>query len=125
MGRSVRLWILGLLVIGVLAFAYLSQASRVAKTGYQITHLEEQKARLLAANDQLRLELADYRSLDRIEREAKARLKLGPPTRIVYAVEPAPIALALVDRPRLSDVQPDPPLWLQVGAALSWLVGAS
>lgn len=43
-------------------------------------------------NEQLQLEVAQLESLDRIDREASARLHMGPPDRAVY-VTAAPISI--------------------------------
>ncbi|MCL5958866.1 MAG: hypothetical protein M1358_06025 [Chloroflexi bacterium] len=73
-----------LLLATFMSLLYLNQASTVATTGYDIKKLEEDKARWEMRNEQLRLTLEQLRSLDRVEREASSRLKMGPPTKVLF-----------------------------------------
>lgn len=83
------------LVLATSAFIsllYLTQTSGVATTGYDIETLESQREQWQIQNQQLRLKIAQLRSLDRVEAEAKRRLDMGPPARILYLwVEPQPL----------------------------------
>ncbi|MGH2459879.1 MAG: septum formation initiator family protein [Chloroflexota bacterium] len=89
-----------LLVVGaLLSLLYLNQTSDVAATGYDIADLQAQQGALTMRNEQLRLEVAQLESLDRVDREATARLHMGPPRQVVYATAavvaiPSPTPLA-------------------------------
>jgi len=85
--RSLNLTILfasALLLVTFLSLLYLSQASTVATTGYDVKRLEEEKAQWEIRNEQLRFKVAELKSLDRIEREAGSRLKMAPPSKLMF-----------------------------------------
>ena len=71
-----------LMVLGMAIL--LAQASVVASDGYGVERLENTKASLEHSNQQLEEEVASLSSLDRIEREARTRLKMVTPTSYVY-----------------------------------------
>lgn len=85
----------GLVAVGMVVL--LAQASLVASTGYNVERLEDTKAALIRSNQQLEDSIATLRSLDRIEREARTRLKMVTPTSYVYirvdALPQAPTSL--------------------------------
>lgn len=81
-----------LLVAALLSLLYLGQTSDVATTGYDIADLQAQKQSLQMENEQLRLKVAQLKSLDRVDREASARLDMGPPERVIH-VEASPLSL--------------------------------
>lgn len=82
-----------LVAIGLVSMLYLAQTSAVATAGYDIKRLEDQKTQSLNRNAQLRVRIAQLKSLERIDEEARARLKMGPPTRILYVpVDPQAVA---------------------------------
>lgn len=75
----------GLAFLMVLGLAILlAQASVVTSDGYGVERLENTKATLEHSNQQLEEEVASLGSLDRIEREARTRLKMVTPTSYVY-----------------------------------------
>lgn len=77
------------LVFGAaLAMIYLSQASSVVQLGSRVGTVETDRARVQLRNDQLRHEIAQARSLRRIEADASARLGMKAPERVVF-IEPA------------------------------------
>lgn len=80
----------GLLLAALLSLLYLNQASTVATTGYDIKRLEEEKVQLQIRNEQLRLKVGQLRSLERIEKEAAARLKMGPPEKLIFVTAELP-----------------------------------
>lgn len=89
----------------VLSLLYLSQTSDVATTGYDITALQDEKQTLEAENEQLRLQIDQLESLDRVDREATTRLQMGPPRRVIY-VTAAPVAIPTpVARPTPSEAE--------------------
>jgi cell division protein FtsL len=87
-------FVIALLAIGLISMLYLSQASAVATAGYDIKRLEDQKAQWQIKNAQLSMRIAQLRSLERIDTEARSRLKMGPPTKVLYL----PVDLQAVGR---------------------------
>jgi hypothetical protein len=81
-------------VVTLAGLAYTAQTSSVANTGYDIAALQAQREQWQRRNDQLRLELARAQSLALVEREARTRLSMGPPARVVYAHGPVPGRIA-------------------------------
>lgn len=79
-----------ILLISVTSLLYLTQASRVAATGYDISSAEEQRARLERENQQLLMHVAALQSLQRIESEATTKQGMvpGPPSDYVRAGAP-------------------------------------
>lgn len=98
-GRRARTQILHLpvafpvaLVLGTLiSLLYLNQASVVATTGYEVRGLEAERQQWQIRNQQLKLEAAQLRSLERIEAEAR-KLGLGPPERRIFVTRKATAA---------------------------------
>lgn len=73
-----------LLLATLLSLLYLTQASTVATIGYDIKRLEQDEAQLEIRNEQLRFTIAQLQSLDRVEKEAAARLRMGPPAKLLF-----------------------------------------
>lgn len=71
-----------LLVLGTALL--LAQTSMVASTGYKVDGLEGTKERLLRENRILEAEVASLRSLSRVDKEARERLKMETPKSYVY-----------------------------------------
>lgn len=78
-----------LALLALLSLLYLRQASAVASAGYDIRQLEEQKKLWQAKNEQLSFQIAQLRSLSRVERDAAARLGMGRPETVVYVAPSA------------------------------------
>lgn len=76
--------LLVLTLFGLISLLYLAQASGVATTGYDIQSLEIQRRQWEAKNEQVRARIAALESLDRIEHEAKSRLRMTDPARVVF-----------------------------------------
>jgi cell division protein FtsL len=66
------------LLAGVGLFHVFSQV-RVVSAGYELGRLEAEHRRLLADRDRLRVEVATLRAPGRLERFARAQLKMAPP----------------------------------------------
>ncbi len=80
---------IGLVVLlGLIAMLYISQSSAVATLGYDVKRLEAERARWIARNEQLRVEIGQLESLPRLE-AAAARLGMVPPERVVFVQAPA------------------------------------
>lgn len=75
---------IALVAIALISLLYLAQTSAVATTGYDIKRLEDQKTQWEMKNEQLRMKIAQLRSLQRVEAEAGSRLKMGPPEKVIF-----------------------------------------
>ena len=101
-------------VVGAV-FLLLLQVSREAAAGYEVQQLQQTKASLEQQTYLLESEMASLQSLDRIEREARTRLKMQAANRYLFVT---------IDEPSLegtSDAVPregSRPWW---GAVLSAL----
>ncbi|MCL5264191.1 MAG: hypothetical protein M1343_03185 [Chloroflexi bacterium] len=82
--RIPMIFIVALGVAGLVSLLYLAQTSTVATVGYDIKRLEDQRARWQMKNAQSRVKIAELQSIDRIERDAKSRLNMAPPTKIIF-----------------------------------------
>lgn len=63
--------LVAVLVMGLVAWIYLSQASEVTETTRRIRELRQQKEELQRQNDQLNYEIAQFASVDRLEKRAR------------------------------------------------------
>lgn len=119
-----RLLAIPLLILAtVVSLLYLSQTSDVATTGYDIADLEAQKRELQMRNEQLRLQIAQLQSLDRVEHEAATRLQMGPPRHVVYVTAPVgtvpPPTPTAVATPTVPGENPLVGLWQLIDGARS------
>jgi len=96
-----------ILLAALVSLLYLSQTSDVATTGYDIADLQSQKATLEMENEQLRLQIAQLESLDRVDQAATTRLHMGPPRQAVYVTAstvsiptPSPTAMPVEETTR-------------------------
>jgi cell division protein FtsL len=81
---------LAAVVIGVAALLPLIQSSSATTTAGDVRSLEVERNDTRARLRALELEVAQMGSLTRIEQEAAARFKMGPPTAIHYIAVDAP-----------------------------------
>ena len=70
--QAVAIVSISLLVVAVVGGFYLTVASRAATAGRDLQRLEAQKTVLTQANDELRAELAELRSVERLVQRALA-----------------------------------------------------
>jgi cell division protein FtsL len=83
------------LIFVVLALAaltsllYVNQTGDLASTGYDVADLQNQKQQLEMRNEQLRLQVGQLESLDRIDQLASTQLKMGPPRNEIYVAAPS------------------------------------
>ncbi len=90
------------LIVAVIVMLYLSGASRVAATGYDIRDFEQRRVRLAREEQRLLNRASELQAFTRIERDATARLGLIPATSPDYIrSRPSPID---IDQ-RLRDAQ--------------------
>jgi cell division protein FtsL len=84
--------IIAALVVGMAALLPLLQSSGATSTAGNIQKLESEKRDWQARIRELELEVATLGSLDRIEREARARLGMTTPkeVRYIYVDQPPP-----------------------------------
>lgn len=113
---------LALTLVALLSLLYLSQTSSVAISGYDIQELEARRNQWEYRNEQLRLQIAQTKSLDRVEREAAQRLSMGAPTRVVFVQQPPPVTAAPPAESR--SVIPAAVVQQVAEAARGWLVGS-
>ncbi|HID62929.1 MAG TPA: hypothetical protein EYP49_09360 [Anaerolineae bacterium] len=74
-----------LILVSLLGWLYLTQASQVTATGYRIYELERERARLQRENARLMLEIAELERLENVEARAR-QLGFVPPERVEYLV---------------------------------------
>jgi cell division protein FtsL len=67
-----------IVLVALTSMLYLTQASNVAATGYDITYAEDRREKLERERQRLTLRAAELQSLDRLEREATSTLKMVP-----------------------------------------------
>jgi hypothetical protein len=113
-----------LALAALISLLYLAQTSGVAITGYDIQQLELERDQWQYRNEQLRLQIAEAKSLDRVEHEASQRLTMGPPNQVVF-VRPAAPAERVEPAAPTGDLMG--PLYSAISSALSpalaWLRG--
>ena len=76
--RPEMLILVTIVLIALSSLLYLTQASNVAATGYDITYAQDQRARLERDVQQLSLRAAQLQALNRLETEATTRLGMVP-----------------------------------------------
>ncbi|MBI2939451.1 MAG: cell division protein FtsL [Chloroflexi bacterium] len=115
-----------MLLVGLVSMLYLTQASGIATTGYDIQSLEAEKARWQLQNDQLRLRLGEAQALARVERAAREQLKMAPPDRLIYVQIGAVLPVSSPQSARLPD-DAEPAFWQPLLSApevlWEWLTG--
>ena len=115
--------LLVVVIISLIGWLYLTQASQVTATGYRIHELELEKAKIERANALLRLQIAQLESIPRIEARAR-ELGFAPPQKVRYLVvpvEPVEHAPPQAFSPQQSTAHDDS-LWEMVLSQLSaWL----
>ena len=81
-----------ILLVSVTSLLYLTQASRVAATGYDIRDAEERRARLERQQQLLVVQVAELQALSRVETEAAGTLGMVPaPAQTYLPVGEAPV----------------------------------
>jgi len=76
-----------LITLSLIGWLYLTQASSLTTTSFQIEHLRAELTALKQQNAQLELEIAQWETLPRIEDRAR-ELGFGPPTQVRYLPVP-------------------------------------
>jgi cell division protein FtsL len=76
--HPVTLVLATLVLVSVTSLLYLTQASRVAATGYDISSAEERRAELERQQQLLIIQKARLEAMSRIERDATTRLGMVP-----------------------------------------------
>jgi len=101
-----------IVLVSVTSLLYLTQASRVAATGYDISSAEERRAKLERDEQLLLMQEARLQSLQRIEREATAKqgmVPAPPPDFIRVGAPPVDVEAAIQRAER--DAQRRPRDW--------------
>jgi len=109
--QAVAVVSISLLIIAIVGGLYLTVASRAATAGRDLQRLEARKTALVQANDELRAELSELRSLNRLVTRA---LELGfvpaQPEQIHYLrVDSFPYAAETTSPPRAAAPEPPTP----------------
>jgi cell division protein FtsL len=87
---SFRLWSLRRIIVlafgavALLGLLQVIQTSDATSTSYTIRHLEQERLDLSAQVHSLEAEVATLASLERVEREARARLGMVPAENVLY-----------------------------------------
>ena len=76
-----------LITLSLIGWLYLTQASSLTTTSFQIEQLRAELGMLKQQNAQLELEIAEWEALPRIEQRARA-LGFGPPSQVLYLPVP-------------------------------------
>ncbi len=86
--RVLRLIFLGLVVLSLAGLLYLTQASAVTTTTYEIQELQHERERLLRGRDRLRAEIAVLTSPENVEARAQALgFRAAPPAEFLVVTE--------------------------------------
>jgi len=117
------LLILAAMAIGFTALLPLIQSSSATTTAGQVRALEMERTDWRARLRTLELEVAGLGSLSRIEAEAAARFRMGPPTERHYIAldAPAPEPLKIPSRYLPQESEPDPDSPSLIEDVLGWL----
>ena len=75
---------IALMAVGLAALLPLLQSSQAINTDYNIRQLERQRNDWEARTHELEAEIASLAALDRIEKEARERLKMQAPQQTLY-----------------------------------------
>ena len=67
-----------IVLVALTSMLYLTQASNVAATGYDITYAQDERVRLERQLQQLTIRAAQLQALDRVEGEATSKLGMVP-----------------------------------------------
>ena len=79
--------LLVLITLSLVGWLYLTQASSLTTTSFQIEQLRAELAVLKQQNAQLELQIAEWEDLPRIEQRAE-KLGFGPPNQVIYLPVP-------------------------------------
>ncbi len=81
---SIRFLVAALIVVGLAALLPVLVTSTATERGAALRSLEQQRAELRASVEELEAEIAVLTSTDRISRDARLRLGMVAPERILY-----------------------------------------
>jgi cell division protein FtsL len=103
-----------IVIASVTSLLYLTQASRVAATGYDIGDLDEQRSQLQRQQQMLLVKEAELQSLDVIEAQATNKLGMQPAVDTDFVkVKPPPLDVDQALQRALVAAQHRPPTWWQ------------
>ena len=109
-----------ILLVWVTSLLYLTQASRVAATGYDISSAADQRAKLERQELILARTAAELQSLSRVEGEATSKLGMAPaPPSQFIRVGPPPVDVEAAVKRAEREAEHRPETWGQrIAAAL-------
>ena len=108
-----------IVLVALTSLLYLTQASNVAATGYDINYAEARRDRLERERQRLTLRVAQLQALDRLETEATSKLKMAPapvPEYLPARQEPVDVEAAVAKAER--DSRQGPRAWREQLVAL-------
>ncbi|AZR73043.1 hypothetical protein BBF96_06305 [Anoxybacter fermentans] len=71
-------------LFGLIVILYIHQYVQISRTNYQIETLKRELAQLKAENEKIRLEIAQNKSLKKIEEKARERFGMVDPENVYY-----------------------------------------
>ena len=98
-----------IVLVALTSLLYLTQASNVAATGYDITYAADHRSRLQRELERLKLQSAQLQALDRLEKEATSKLGMVPapvPEFVPARKPPVDVEAALAAAERAARHQP-------------------
>jgi cell division protein FtsL len=119
-GRILRI-ALPIALLALVGLFHVFSQVRVVSAGYELGRLEAEHRRLLADRDRLRVEVATLRAPGRLERFARAQLRMAPPAPGTIVAGRAGVAAAgrAVRAGDVEDRRPAPAEPLSTGARLA------
>lgn len=113
---SIRFLVAALILVGLAALLPVLVTSTATERGAALRSLEQQRAELRASVEGLEAEIAVLTSTDHIARDAKLRLGMVEPDRILYvtvegAAPSTTIPERLLSSTSDSDTEPSDPWW--------------
>ncbi len=98
-----------IVIVALTSMLYLTQASNVAATGYDITYAQDQRGKLERELERLKLQSAQLQALDRLEKEATSKLGMVPAPVAEFVQSrksPVDVEAALAEAERAARHQP-------------------
>lgn len=101
-----------IVIVAITSLLYLTQASRVAATGYDISSAGEQRAHLERQQQIMHMRIAELQALGRIEAEATSKLQMVPaPPAETLRVSDSPVDVEAAVRRAEREAQHLPRTW--------------
>jgi hypothetical protein len=98
-----------IVLVALTSMLYLTQASNVAATGYDITYAQDERIKLERQLQQLTIRSAQLQALDRVESDATSKLAMVPapvPEYVAQREAPVDVEAALAKAERAARSEP-------------------